>query len=296
MNAATQVPSQANRTPATAVRAAQPRAVLPGFGLTLGYTITYLGLIVLLPLAALAAKATTAAWQSFWATATSERTLASLKISFGASAISASVGSLCGFVIAWVLVRYRFPGKQLVDAIVDLPFAMPTAVSGIALTTLYANNGWIGRHLEKVGIEGAYSFLGIVIALIFISLPFSVRTLQPALEELEAETEEAAAMLGASRWGTFWRIILPTILPAILTGFALSFARAVGEYGSVVFISGNKPMETEITPLLIITKLEEYDYVGATVLATIMLLISFGLLLVINLLQWWTLRRMAGGR
>jgi sulfate transport system permease protein len=299
MTAATPLPTQTTRASLQGTRSPLGKhGVLPGFGLTLGYTLTWLGLIVLLPLAALASKAATAGWGPFWAIATSPRTLASLKVSFGAAAIAAAIASLCGFVISWVLVRYRFFGKSIVDAVVDLPFAMPTAVSGIALTTLYSSEGWIGSVMEKrLGLTApAYSFTGIVIALIFISMPFAVRTLQPALEELEADTEDAAASLGASRWATFWRIIFPTILPSLLTGFALSFARALGEYGSVVFISGNKAMETEITPLLIITKLEEYDYVGATVLATIMLVISFALLLIINILQWWTLRRLAGGR
>jgi len=230
-------------------------SVLPGFGLTLGYTVFYLSLIVLIPLAALFFKSATLGWGSFWKTVTDARVVASYKLTLGASLTAAVVNVFFGLIVAWTLVRYRFPGRRLLDAIVDLPFALPTAVSGIALTTLYSRHGWFGQWLTPLGIKVAFSPLGITIALIFIGLPFVVRTLQPALEELEVEQEEAAASLGASRWRTFWRVILPTVFPALLTGFALAFARALGEYGSVVFIAGNMPMKTEITPLLIITKL-----------------------------------------
>jgi len=270
-------------------------SVLPGFGLAFGYTIVYLSLIVLLPLAALVAKAATATPSEFIAVAFQPRVLASYKITFGASLVGALVNTVFGFVIAWCLVRYRFPGRRLIDALIDLPFALPTAVSGIALTTLYTKNGWIGRWLEALGIKAAFSPLGICIALTFISLPFVVRTLQPALEELDGEAEEAAACLGATRWQTFLRIIVPSILPAMLTGFALAFARALGEYGSVVFIAGNMPMKTEVTSLLIITKLEQYDMVGATAIAVVMLSASFILLLLINGLQWWVNKRYRAG-
>jgi sulfate transport system permease protein len=262
-------------------------SVLPGFGLTMGYSLLYLSLIVLIPLSALIFNTATMGWDRFWETVTNERVLASYRLTFGTSLVGALVNVLFGFIVAWVLVRYRFPGRKLIDALVDLPFALPTAVSGIALTAIYAKNGWIGRFLEPIGIKAAFSPLGITIALTFIGLPFVVRTLQPALEELDGESEEAAASLGANRWQTFWRVILPTVLPALLTGFALSFARALGEYGSVVFISGNMPMKTEITSLLIITKLEQYDYAGATAIAVVMLAASFAILLAINLLQWW---------
>lgn len=266
-------------------------SVLPGFGLTLGYALIYLSLIVLIPLAALVAKTANLTWGQFWGTVSDARVVASYKLTFGASFVAASINAFFGFVVAWSLVRYRFPGKKLVDAMVDLPFALPTAVSGIALTAIYAHNGWIGRWLEPLGVKAAFSPLGVMIALTFIGLPFVVRTLQPALEDLDSETEEAAASLGADRWQTFRRVIVPTVLPALLTGFALAFARALGEYGSVVFISGNMPMRTEITSLLIITKLEQYDYAGATAIAVVMLSASFALLLLINLLQAW-----AGGR
>ena len=262
-------------------------SVLPGFGLTMGYSLLYLSLIVLIPLSALIFRSATMGWGRFWETVTNERVLASYRLTFGTSLVGALVNVLFGFIVAWVLVRYRFPGRKLIDALVDLPFALPTAVSGIALTAIYAKNGWIGQFLEPIGIKAAFSPLGITIALTFIGLPFVVRTLQPALEELDGESEEAAASLGANRWQTFWRVILPTVLPALLTGFALSFARALGEYGSVVFISGNMPMKTEITSLLIITKLEQYDYAGATAIAVVMLGASFTILLGINLLQWW---------
>jgi sulfate transport system permease protein len=263
-------------------------SVLPGFGLTLGYTVLYLSLIVLIPLSALFFRTASVSWEQFWHTVSDPRVVASYRLTFGASLIGAALNAVFGFVVAWSLVRYRFPGRKLVDALVDLPFALPTAVSGIALTAIYAPTGWIGRYLEPLGIQAAFSPLGVTIALTFIGLPFVVRTLQPALEELDAESEEAAHSLGANRWQTFWRVILPSVLPALLTGFALAFARAIGEYGSVVFISGNMPLKTEITSLLIITKLEQYDYAGATAIAVVMLVASFGILLAINLLQWWT--------
>ena len=269
------------------------RNVLPGFGLSMGYTLLYLSLIVLIPLSTILLKTTTSGWEHFWDAAASPRAVASYRLTFGASFIAASINAVFGLLVAWVLIRYRFPGHSFVDALVDLPFALPTAVGGIALTAVYAPNGWIGEHLAKFGIKAAYSPLGVVIALTFIGLPFMVRTVQPVLQELEKEVEEAAATLGAGRLQTFRRVIWPHVLPAVLTGFALAFARAVGEYGSVVFISGNMPMKTEITPLLIMTKLEQYDYAGATALATVMLLVSFILLLLINGLQWWNSRRYA---
>lgn len=266
------------------------RSVLPGFGLTMGFTLLYLCLIVLIPLSALFLKTATIDARHFWQTVTDPRVLASYRLSFGAAVVGAAINAVFGFIVAWVLVRYSFPGRKLVDALVDLPFALPTAVSGIALTALYAPNGWIGQWLDAVGIQGAYSRLGIVIALTFIGLPFVVRTLQPALEDLDPEIEEAAASLGATRLQTFLRVVLPTVFPALLAGFALALARGVGEYGSVVFIAGNMPMKTEIAPLLIITKLEQYDYTGATAVAVVMLAVSFLILLVINLLQWWSRR------
>jgi len=272
-------------------------SVLPGFGLTLGVTLLYLSLIVLLPLTALVVRATDLTWSQFWQAVTSPRAIASYRLTFGASLLAASINAVFGFIVAWTLVRYRFPGHKLLDAMVDLPFALPTAVSGIALTALYAPTGWIGRWLEPLGIHAAYTSLGVLIALTFIGLPFVVRTLQPALQDLDPEVEEAAASLGARRIQTFLRVILPAALPALLTGFALAFARAMGEYGSVVFISANLPMKTEITPFLIISKLEQYDYGGATALAVVMLVASFILLLAINLIQWWSSRRFgtAGG-
>jgi len=270
------------------------RSVLPGFGLTLGYTLLYLSLIVLVPLAALVARSSSISWEKFRETMMDPRVLASFRLSVGASLGGAAVNAVFGFVVAWVLVRYTFPGKKIVDALVDLPFALPTAVSGIALTSVYASNGWIGRLLEPLGIRVAYTPLGVTVALVFIGLPFVVRTLQPALEDLDREVEEAAASLGAGRFRTFRRVILPTVLPALLTGASLAFARSLGEYGSVVFISGNMPMKTEIAPLLIITKLEQYDYAGATVIAVVTLAASFVLLLGINLLQWWSRRRASG--
>jgi sulfate/thiosulfate transport system permease protein len=268
------------------------RSVLPGFGLTVGYTLVYLSLIVLIPLAALFMKSAAAGWESFWHTITAPRVVASYRLTFGASLVAALVNLFFGFIVAWTLVRYEFPGKRVVDALVDLPFALPTAVSGIALTTIYAPSGWIGQYLHAVGIQVAFTPLGITLALVFIGLPFVVRTVQPALMDLDAEVEEAAASLGASRWQTFCRVIVPTLLPACLTGFALAFARAIGEYGSVVFISGNMPMRTEITSLLIISKLEQYDYEGATAIAVVMLVLSFAILFGINVLQWWSRRRL----
>ncbi|MBM4035358.1 MAG: sulfate ABC transporter permease subunit CysT [Planctomycetes bacterium] len=266
------------------------RSVLPGFGLTMGFTLLYLGLVVLIPLSVMFLKAATLSWEQFWSTVTHPRVMASYWLSFGAALVAALLNLVFGVVVAWVLVRYRFPGRKLVDALVDLPFALPTAVAGIALTAVYSEHGWIGRHLEAAGIKVAFSPLGVAVALTFIGLPFVVRTVQPVLEDLDAEVEEAAASLGATRWQTFVRVVLPTLWPAVLTGFALAFARAVGEYGSIVFISGNMPMKTEITPLLIITKLDQYDYAGATAIAVVMLVVSFALLLVINLLQVWRQR------
>ena len=269
-------------------------SVLPGFGLTLGYTITYLSLIVLIPLVALFLKSASLPWEKFWHAVTEPRVMASYRLTFGAAFVAAAINGVLGFVVAWTLVRYRFPGRKFIDAIVDLPFALPTAVSGIALTAIFTRNGWLGQYLEPMGIKVAFTPIGITIALIFIGLPFVVRTLQPALEELDGELEEAAASLGASRWITFRRVLLPTAMPALVTGFALAFARAVGEYGSVVFISGNMPMKTEITSLLIITKLEQYDLAGASAIAVVMLLASFTILLTINVLQWHFSRRMRG--
>jgi sulfate transport system permease protein len=261
-------------------------SVLPGFHLALGFTLLYLSLIVLIPLSATLAKTLTLSWEAFWAAVSAPRVLASYRLSFGAALIAAAVNAFFGLIVAWVLVRYRFPGKKLIDALVDLPFALPTAVAGIALTAIYAKNGWFGSLLEPLGVQVAFTPLGVLVALVFIGLPFVVRTVQPVLEDLEPELEEAAATLGAKRWQTFARVILPAILPALITGFALAFARAVGEYGSVIFIAGNMPMVSEITPLLIITKLEQYDYAGATALAVVMLAASFLLLLLINYFQW----------
>ena len=270
------------------------KRVLPGFGLSLGCTIVYLSLLVLLPLSGLAFKSSSLDWAQFWDIASGERALASYRVTFGASLLAALINAVFGLVVAWVLVRYRFPGKRLVDSLVDLPFALPTAVAGITLATLYAGNGWVGRHLEPLGVKVAFTPLGIVVALTFISLPFVVRTLQPVIEDIEPEIEEAAATLGASRLQTFLRVILPGIFPALLTGSTLAFSRAVGEYGSVIFIAGNMPLISEITPLLIISKLEQYDVVGATALAGVMLVISFALLLGVNALQWWAANRHHG--
>jgi sulfate/thiosulfate transport system permease protein len=267
------------------------RRVLPGFGLTLGYTMLYLCLLVLIPLSAVFVRSFDSGWLHFWQAVTAPRVLASLRLSFGASLFAASLNSVFGLIVAWVLVRYTFPFKRLVDALVDLPFALPTAVAGIALTALYAPNGWIGAWLKGFGIMVAFTPLGIVVALTFIGLPFVVRTLQPVLEDLDRDVEQAAATLGASALQTFAHVILPALWPALLTGFALAFARAVGEYGSVIFIAGNMPMKSEIAPLLIVTKLEQYDYAGASAIAVVMLVLSFGLMLGINALQGWALTR-----
>jgi sulfate transport system permease protein len=267
------------------------RGVLPGFGLSTGVTLLYLGLVVLIPLSTVALRTFSLTWPQFWGLVSSPRALASYRISFGAALVAAAANTVFGVLVAWVLARYRFPGRSLLDALVDLPFALPTAVSGIALTAVYARNGWIGQWLEPLGVKAVFSPLGVVIALTFIGLPFVVRTVQPVLEDAEPEFEEAAAVLGASRAQVFLRVLLPTLLPAAITGFALAFARAVGEYGSVVFISGNMPLRTEITPLLIMTRLEQFDYPGATALALVMLVVSFLLLFAINRLQAWTRTR-----
>lgn len=270
-------------------------SIIPGFGLTLGFTLAYLTLIILIPLAALMLRTTSLGWSGFWAIATDLRTIRALQTSFGTSFVAALINVVFGVIVAWVLVRYRFPGRRLVDAIVDLPFALPTAVAGIALTALYAPNGWIGSLVAPLGLRIAFTKLGIVVALVFIGLPFVVRTVQPVMEEINREIEEAAATLGASRFQTIWRVLLPGLQPAILTGFALAFARAVGEYGSVIFIAGNTPYQTEIAPLLIVIRLEEYDYAGATAVATIMLIIAFVMLFIINLIQAWSRRRYGYG-
>jgi sulfate transport system permease protein len=267
------------------------RTVLPGFGLTFGITVSYLGLIVLLPLSALLLKASGMGWDGLWSTVTQPRVLASLELSFLAALAAAAMNLVLGLAVAWTLVRYRFPGRRLLDAAIDLPFALPTAVSGLALTALLAGNGWIGRHLEEIGVRAAFSRVGIVIALVFIGLPFMVRTAQPAIADLDRETEEAAASLGAGRWQSFRRVLLPALIPACATGFALAFARGLGEYGSVVFISGNMPGKTEIAPVLIVGKLEQYDYAGAAAIAVVMLAVSFVLLIAINLLQRWASHR-----
>ena len=268
-------------------------SVLPGFNLALGFTLVYLSLIVLIPLSAAFIRTSALTWPEFWAMVTTPRVMASYRLTFGASFAAALVNAVFGLLVAWILVRYRFPGKKLVDALVDLPFALPTAVAGIVLTALYSGNGWIGQYFEPLGVKIAFTPIGIFIALTFIGLPFVVRTVQPVLEDIEWELEEAAATLGASRLQTFVKVIFPTIFPALTTGFALAFARAIGEYGSVIFIAGNMPMISEITPLLIVTKLEQYDYAGATALAVVMLVISFVMLLIINLLQWWSRRSAA---
>lgn len=266
-------------------------SVIPGFGPALGFTIAYLSLIVLIPLSGIALRAAALGWSGFWALATDERTLKALEISFGASLIAAIVNVVFGTLVAWVLVRYRFPGRRLIDAAVDLPFALPTAVAGIALAAIYAPNGWVGSLLAPLGIKVAFTPLGIIVALIFVGLPFVVRTVQPVMEEIDRDVEEAAATLGATRLQTVRRVILPGLMPAILTGFALSFARAVGEYGSVIFIAGNIPYVSEIAPLLIVIRLEEFNYAGATAIAAIMLVISFFMLFAINLVQTWSRRR-----
>ena len=268
----------------------KPRRVLPGFGLSLGYTLVYLSLLVLIPLSAVFLKTATLSWEQFWNIVTAPRVVASYKLSFGAALLAAALNTVFGLLLAWSLVRYSFPGKKLVDALIDLPFALPTAVAGIALTALYAGNGWLGSLLEPLGIKVAFKPLGVLVALTFIGLPFVVRTVQPVLEDIDTELEEAAASLGAQRWQTFRHVVFPILTPALLTGFALAFARAVGEYGSVIFIAGNIPMVSEITPLMIITKLEQFDYAGATAIATVMLVFSFVLLLAINGLQAWSAR------
>lgn len=273
------------------MKGSKARRALPGFGLSLGFTLFYISLIVLIPLAAVFFKTFELSWAELWSTITNPRVLASYRISFTTALWAGLINAVFGLLVAWVLVRYPFPGKRFIDSLVDIPFALPTAVAGIALTTIYAKNGWVGSLLDPLGIKVAYSQLGIIIALVFIGLPFVVRTVQPVLQDLEKETEEAAVMLGAYRLRTFFKVVLPELMPALLTGFALAFARGIGEYGSVVFISGNMPMRTEIAPLLIMTKLEQYDYAGATAIAAVMLTVSFILLLIINLLQWRMSRR-----
>ena len=270
-------------------------SALPGFGLTLGITVAYLSLVVLIPLAATFLKTATLDWDQFVRAVTSPRVLASYRLTFFSALGGALINAVFGFLVAWVLVRYTFPFKRIVDAVVDLPFALPTSVAGISLAAVYSGNGWIGQFLEPLGIKIAFTPAGVLVALTFIGLPFVVRTVQPVLEEFEREQEEAAACLGASRWLTFRRVILPAVFPALLTGFALAFARALGEYGSVIFIAGNVPMKSEITSLLIITKLEQYDYAGATALAVVMLVVSFLMLLLINTLQWYLQRRTSRG-
>ena len=272
------------------------RSILPGFGLTLGFTLMYLSLIALIPLFGLFLRTAELTWGKFWTTVTDARVVAAYRLSFGASLIAATVNVLFGAIVAWVLVRYRFPGRRLVDALIDLPFALPTAVAGISLTAIYAETGWLGGYLQPLHLKVAFAPLGVVVALTFIGLPFVVRTLQPVLEDLDPEVEEAAASLGAPRRQTLRRVILPELWPVLLTGFALAFARALGEYGSIVFISGNMPMRTEIVPLLMVMKLEQFDYAGATAIAVVMLLASFTLLLAINLLQWWSGQRHSGVR
>lgn len=273
------------------MKGSKKRSVLPGFRLSLGFTLFYLSLLVLIPLAGIFIKSFELSWAEFWSAVTNPRVLASYRISFSTALWAGLINAVFGLLIAWVLVRYRFPGKKIIDSLIDIPFALPTAVAGIALTTIYSKTGWIGSLLEPIGIKIAYTQAGITIALIFIGLPFVVRTVQPVLQDMESETEDAAATLGSYRFRTFRKVILPGIMPALLTGFALAFARGIGEYGSVVFISGNMPMRTEIAPLLIMTKLEQYDYAGATAIAAVMLIVSFLLLLVINLLQWRMQRR-----
>nr|WP_092072562.1 sulfate ABC transporter permease subunit CysT [Dendrosporobacter quercicolus]NSL48534.1 sulfate ABC transporter permease subunit CysT [Dendrosporobacter quercicolus DSM 1736]SDM43786.1 sulfate transport system permease protein [Dendrosporobacter quercicolus] len=268
-------------------------SILPGFGLTLGFTMLYLGLVVLIPLSTIFLKTMGISGAQLWSIVTEPRLVASYQLSLGASLAAASLNAVFGLLVAWVLVRYQFPGKKLIDGLVDLPFALPTAVAGITLTTLFAPNGWIGQYFALAGIKVAFAPLGVVVALTFISLPFVIRMVQPVLQTLDKEVEEAAACLGANRWQTFVKIIFPELMPALLTGFALAFARALGEYGSVVFISGNMPMQTEITPLLIMIKLEQYDYAGASVVAAVMLVTSFVLLFFINILQWWSSNRHA---
>ncbi|CAG5091790.1 Sulfate ABC transporter, permease protein CysT [Thermobacillus xylanilyticus] len=277
------------------MKGSRKASVLPGFGLSLGFTVLYLSLIVIIPLASVLIKTAGMSFTEFWAAVTNARVLAAYKLSFLTAFFAAAVNAVFGLLVAWVLVRYRFPGKRLIDSIVDLPFALPTAVAGIALTSIYAPTGWVGSLLEPLGLKIAYTPIGITIALVFIGLPFVVRTVQPVLQDLDKDVEEAAVMLGAYRWRTFRRVILPELIPPLLTGFALAFARGIGEYGSVVFISGNMPMRTEIAPLLIMTKLEQFDYAGATAIALVMLVISFSLLLLINYMQWRYSRRVQAG-
>ncbi len=271
-------------------RSAWAPGVLPGFKPTLGITLTYLSLIVLVPLAGLVLKTAELSWSEFWQTVSGPRALATYRLSFGGALLAALINAACGLVVAWVLVRYRFPGKHLADALVDLPLALPTSVAGIALTTIYSKNGWVGSRLEPFGIHVAFAPAGVVVAMVFVGLPFVVRTLQPVLLDFDGQTEEASAILGATRLQTFRKVVFPALLPALMTGFALAFARAVGEYGSIVFISGNMPLKTEIIPLLIVTKLDQYDYRGATALAVVMLTGSFALLMLVNALQAWTRR------
>jgi len=266
-------------------------SVLPGFSLALGFALFYLSVIVLIPLSGLFVKSSSLSWEQFWNVVTTPRAIASYQLTFGASLVGALINGVFGSIIAWVLVRYHFPGRSIIDALVDLPFALPTAVAGITLTAIYASNGWIGQYLEPLGIKVAFTPLGVLVALTFIGLPFVVRTVQPVLQDLDREAEEAATTLGANRWQTFWAVIVPELWPALLTGIAMAFARAVGEYGSVIFIAGNMPLKSEITPLLIMTKLEQYDYTGATALGVVMLVTSFVLALAINLLQWWSSAR-----
>jgi sulfate transport system permease protein len=267
------------------------RSALPGFGLSMGLTLTFLSLVVLVPLSMVAVKSAELGPARFWAIATSKRAMAAYGVTLGCAFVAALIDLFGGLLVAWVLVRYRFPGRRILDAIVDLPFAVPTAVSGIALTALYSSKGWLGRYIEHAGFKVAFTRTGIIVALAFVSLPFVIRTIQPVLEDLEVEAEESAATLGANRWTIFWRVVLPNLIPAALTGFALAFARAIGEYGSVVFISGNMPMKTEIATLLIMTKLEQFDYAGATTLAAVMLIFSFILLFAVNRLQAWSRAR-----
>jgi sulfate/thiosulfate transport system permease protein len=271
-------------------------SVLPGFGMTLGFAGLFLTFIVLIPMAALILRAGSLPLDEFWRIATEPRALASYRLTFGASLLAACINAVFGFIIAWTLVRYDFPGRRIVDAIIDLPFALPTAVSGIALATVFAPNGWLGMHLEQLGVQVAYTWVGVVIALTLIGLPFVVRSVQPALEEVDPSLEEAAESLGASRWMVFRRVILPTVVPALATGFTLALARSIGEYGSVIFIAGNLPMRTEITPLLIVIKLEQYDYLGAAALGLVMLCVSFVMLMSINAINGWRIRRVAGRR
>jgi sulfate transport system permease protein len=267
--------------------------ILPGFGLSLGYAVSYLSLLVIIPLSTIVLKSSSMEWTQFWEIVTSPRVLASYQISFGTAFAASVINTVFGFLVAWVLVRYRFRGWRIIDALIDLPFALPTAVAGIALTTLFVETGWLGKYLSQVGIKAAFTPLGIIFALIFIGLPFVVRTVQPVLEDLGSELDESASSLGASRWQTFVKVILPHLLPAAVAGFAIAFARSIGEYGSVVFISGNMPMKTEIAPLLIMSKLEQFDYAGASAIAVVMLAASFILLFLINLCQWWAGKRLA---